>query len=275
MVASRKNSDIGEVRDLPLSQLSIGKSQARVSPNKDIDDLAMSIRTIGLLEPIVVTPVSGDKYEILTGQRRFLAHVQLEYETIKCVIVERELDQREQLAISVTENLVRKDLSRKELINACTMLYRRYGSMKMVSEETGLSTNTVSEYVKYDQLVEGLKELVDAGKIDVKAALQAQRAATDGAGDVDEDAAVKFGKELAPMGAAQRGNFVKAAEEDPDASIEEKIEKGRAQPVVRQIVVTLEAGIHQQLQTYARDEGLKQDEAAATLLEEALSAAYE
>ena len=66
------------------------------------------------------------------------------------------------------------------------------------------------------------------------------------------------------MGSAQRGKFVKGAEADPDATVQEKIEKGRAQPVIKQIVVTLEIGIHQLLQRYARDEGMKQDEAAAS-----------
>ena len=275
MGESRTNSDIGEVCDLPLSQLRIGKSQVRISPNKEIDALAMSIKTIGLLEPIVVTPTEGGTYEILTGQRRFLAHVQLGYENIKAVVVERELNDTEQLAISLTENMVRKNLSRKELISACTMLYKRYGSFKIVAEETGLSANTVSEYVKYDQLAKGLKELYDEGKIDLSAALQAQRAATGEDGEVDEGAAAAFGKELAPMGGAQRGNFLKAVRADPDATLQEKIESGRAQPVVKQVVVTLEIGVHQQLQNFARDEGMKQDEAAAALLEKALTAANE
>ena len=83
----------------------------------------------------------------------------------------------EQLTISLTENLVRKDLSRKELIDACTLLFKQYGDLNIVAQETGLSRTTVGEYVKYEQLATGLKELVDSGAVDVKVALQAQKAA--------------------------------------------------------------------------------------------------
>jgi ParB family chromosome partitioning protein len=67
---------VQEVRDIKLSDLVIGKAQVRVrSVSKEIDELAESIRVHGLLEPIVVAPTDKEGiYEILTGQRRFLAH---------------------------------------------------------------------------------------------------------------------------------------------------------------------------------------------------------
>ena len=74
-----------EVREIALSDLTIGKGQVRVRDiGKDIDDLAENIRVMGLLEPIVVCESSTKKgqFEILAGQRRFLAHKQLKKKTI-------------------------------------------------------------------------------------------------------------------------------------------------------------------------------------------------
>ena len=67
---------IKTVRDIPLDDLVIGKAQVRKRDvGKDIDELAESIRVVGLLEPIVVAPADKPgKFEIITGQRRFLAH---------------------------------------------------------------------------------------------------------------------------------------------------------------------------------------------------------
>jgi hypothetical protein len=90
-------------------------------------------------------------------------------------------------------------------------------------------------------------------------------------GNVDSQAAEKFAVELKPMSNQQRNKFVQVVTEDPAASVEEKIERGRKQPVLRQVIVTLEDSMHKGLQTFARDEGCNQDEAAAALIEDGLT----
>jgi len=147
-------AQIVDTKEIPLSSLVIGKAQVRVRDvGKDIDELAASIAKVGQLEPIVVCPAREEgKYEILTGQRRFLAHKQLKKEKIMACILDREVDETEAKVISVTENLVRRDLNRKDLIDACTALYRRYGSIKDVVDETGLPYEKVRLFVKYDRL---------------------------------------------------------------------------------------------------------------------------
>ncbi|MCH7981814.1 MAG: ParB N-terminal domain-containing protein [Proteobacteria bacterium] len=64
---------------MPLTDLEIGKGQSRMTnPHTNISELADSIATTGLLEPIVVCPGSKEgKFEILTGQRRYLALIEL------------------------------------------------------------------------------------------------------------------------------------------------------------------------------------------------------
>jgi ParB family chromosome partitioning protein len=72
-----------------------------------INELAESIRRIGLLQPIVVCS-KGDKYEIIAGHRRYLAHRQLKADTIKCIYITASAD--ESLTMRYAENAIREDI---------------------------------------------------------------------------------------------------------------------------------------------------------------------
>lgn len=268
---TNKESSRGRIEELSLDQLDIGTAQVRTDLSSGIDHLVQSIRKQGLLQPIVVAENPDGRYEIIAGQRRFLAHQKLGYKTIRAIVRNADdIDEHSRVSISLTENLIRRDNSQKELIDACTKLFKRYGSIKMVAQETGIAASIVGTYVKYDQLVPELKDKVDKAQLDMKVALQAQKAATYPDGTVDKQAANKFADELAPLSNQQRKSFVKAASSDPTAPVEQRIEQARKQPVLKQVIVTLEDSLHRHLQNYAKDEGVNQDEAAATLIEDGL-----
>ena len=82
-------------KEIPLGDLTIGLGQVRIRDvSKDIDQLADSIRQVGLLEPIVVSPTDDEgKYEIITGQRRFLAHQELGKDKIWAAILDQRVDE--------------------------------------------------------------------------------------------------------------------------------------------------------------------------------------
>jgi len=265
-------AEIREIREIPLDDLLISKGQVRVKDvGKEIDELAESIRVMGLLEPIVVCEAEKPgKFEILTGQRRFLAHKALKRKSIKAAILKHRVDEATAKAISVTENLIRRDLSQKELIDACTSLYKKYGTVKAVVETTGLNARQVSQYVKYDRLIPQLKKLVDTGDVDMKVALRAQDAAAAGDEQTNPSEAVKLAKEMASMSGAQQRKLTQERKENPKASVDDVIEDAKTGAKVTQIVVTLAAEIHQSLKTFAEQEGMNQDDAAGTLIEEAL-----
>lgn len=264
-------ADIKDIKDVPLEDLEIAKGQVRTRDvGKDIDELAESIRVMGLLEPIVVCPTDKPgKYEILTGQRRFLAHKQLKKKTIKAAILSSRVDEATAKAISLTENLVRRDLENKELIDACVALFKKYGTIKAVSEETGIAYNKVATYVKYDRLIDPLKKMVDTGKVDMKTALKAQDVATT-EGETDDKEAVKLATEMAGMSGAQQRKVEKLKQDEPDLSAAKLIEAAKSKEKVTQILVTLGANVHGALQKYAQEEGTNQDAAAADLIEESL-----
>ncbi|MFW6116271.1 MAG: ParB/RepB/Spo0J family partition protein [bacterium] len=262
---------IVEFKQIPLEDLVIGTAQVRTRDvGKGIDALAESIRVNGQLEPILVAPAREDgKYEIIVGQRRFLAHQQLGKDTINAGILSERVDEITAKVLSVTENLVRRDLNRTDLIDVCTYLYKRYGTMAAVAEETGLPYDEVRKYVKYDRLIPELKELVDSHQSDLKAALRAQDAAAT-TGELDPEDAVKLAKEMSSMSGAQQKKIQDDLQRDPSMSVDEVIEYAKSGGKVTQIIVTLGRELHASLSKFADAEGTNQDDAAASLIEEGL-----
>ena len=124
-------------------------------------------------------------------------------------------------------------------------------------------------YVKYDRLVPKLKELVDIGEVDMKTALRAQDAASVTGVTIEEDAVV-LAKEMKPMSGVQQSKIIKERESNPDMPVDDVIESAKSGTKVTQVIVTLSGTVHSSLRSFARAEGQTQDDAAATLIEEAL-----
>lgn len=263
---------IVEYRDISLDDLVIGKGQVRTqSPGKEVEELAASIDTQGLLQPIVVCKArESGKWELLTGQRRFLAHKHLKRTTISAAVLDERVDEGQAKAISITENLIRRQLSGKELKDGILYLHKLYGSVDDVVEATGLPRTKVQNYVKYPRLMPELKKMVDDQVVDVNAALKAQDASNDDAGKPDPEVAVKLAQEMTPMSNVQRDKLIKEHRDHPGRSIDEIIEHAKSGAKVTQITVTLTQSTHAALREFSKEEGTNQDEAAATLIDEAL-----
>ena len=262
-----------EYRDVPLDDLVIGMSQVRTTSNKKgLEELVASIGTLGVLQPIVVCPSSEKegKWQILTGQRRFLACVELGREAIPAAVLSEHVSESEAKAISITENQLREKLSSRELKDGITHLYNFYGSVKDVVEATGLKPQLVRDYVKYPRLFPELKQMVDDGTVDINAAVKAQDASSDEQGVADADVAVKLAREMSSMTGVQQKKVAKERREHPEKPVDEVIEEAKTGRRVMQIVATVTQDTHSAVRKFAAEEGTNQDEAAAALIEEAL-----
>jgi ParB family chromosome partitioning protein len=247
---------IKDVREIPLTDLHLSTGQVRTSQvDKELDELADSIRKVGLLEPIVVYETEDGEFEVITGQRRFLAHHRIGATHIMAGILDTKVSEHEAKVLSVTENLVRRDLNSKDLIDVCTYLYKHYGSIQNVADETGLSAKKVSQYVKYDQLIPELQKVVNERNVPLATALRAQQAASAG-GPVNSDDAVKFALEMAGMSGAQQRKIVSDRQKSPDAVADDIIENAKRGGRITQIVVTLTSEAHAALSQYAQTSSL-------------------
>ena len=264
---------IVEYKDIPLDDLVIGKGQARTQNlDKEIEELAANIEVQGLLQPIVVCPARNrDKWEILTGQRRFLAHQMLKRKTISAAVLEERIDESQAKAISIAENLIRRQLSGKELKDGILYLHKIYGTVSDVARTTGLPKNKIETYVKYPRLVSEIKKLVDDQDVDIDAALKAQDSSKDQNGEVDVEVAAMLAREMSPMSGVQRRKIVRERRENPDRPVDEVIEHAKTGGKVTQFNVSVTRDTHAALRRFAAEEGANQNDAAVMLIEEALT----
>lgn len=261
---------ITSYEELPLENMSIGLSQARVREvHKNIDELAQSISKLGLLEPIVVAPTAEGRYEVVTGQRRFLAVQKLGWETIRAGVLDEAPTGNLAKAISLTENMVREDMPEKDYIDACTALYRHYGSIKAVSEELGLPYPKVQQYVKFDQLINELRDQIENDGMPLAIALRAQKAATRD-GEVDHDLALALASEMSNMAGVQQRQLERVARSNPNATLDEILDMGRKQARVKNLILVIQDSLDVALQSFAQEEGTTRDDAAVSLISSGL-----
>ncbi|HRW67348.1 MAG: ParB/RepB/Spo0J family partition protein [Candidatus Competibacteraceae bacterium] len=100
----------GEMQMLPIDMIDPSPYQPREACNeKALDDLAASIKDVGIIQPVVVRPKDDKRYELVAGHRRWLAASHLAMNTIPAII--RPLDNKDAAALSLIENLQREDLN--------------------------------------------------------------------------------------------------------------------------------------------------------------------
>ncbi|MCO5973230.1 ParB/RepB/Spo0J family partition protein [Actinoallomurus soli] len=257
------------VENINLDRLVIGAQQARTRDvEQDIGELVDSIRVHGQLEPIIIAPLEdrAGYYEILAGQRRWLAMRRLGATEIAAAIIEERPDKDVASALSISENLIRRDLNTLDLIDACTRLYHKYGSIKAVAERFGLPYGRVRRYVKFDRLRPALKELVRSGDIDLRAALRIEDHY--GAKKVDDAQLRRIAAAVAEMSNAQQADYFKtrAAETTSSAEDERPAGDGHRPGSVKQIIVTLSIADLELLRAWARAKNLTQDRAGARII---------
>ena len=127
-------------------------------------ELAESIRTRGLLQPIVVTPLAGGSFELVAGERRLRAAQMVALETIPALV--RDTDDWERLDLALAENMSRVDLNAVEEARACAMLVDDLGLTKQeVGRRVGRSRVAISNLIRLLDLPEEALELIERGDL--------------------------------------------------------------------------------------------------------------
>ena len=133
-----------------------------IDPEK-VRELAESIRESGLLQPILIRPSNG-RFEIVAGDRRYLAHKLIDRKEIKAIV--RELDDHQTAIIRAIENLQRVDLTPSEEARAYLMLKEEGGlSPHQIAKKTGRSHVTIDRYLKFAKCPEEVRRAVDRKEV--------------------------------------------------------------------------------------------------------------
>lgn len=159
-----QQSQEGEVLQLATSQIDTNPDQPRKAFDKEaLDELSASVAELGVLQPILVSPV-GERYRIIAGERRFRAALQAGLRSIPALV--RTLDEHQQRLAALTENLQRSDLNPLEAAQAVRQLMDE-GSLTQeeAAAKLGKSRPAIANLLRLLQLAPAVQTLVREGKL--------------------------------------------------------------------------------------------------------------
>ena len=132
--------------------------------NGKMSELKDSIKNSGLLQPITVRKISGGKYEIVAGERRYRACRELGMESVP--VIEMNVGDARGYELSVLENIQRENLNPIEEAESYLMLMEVYGyTQEKLSEKLGKTRSSVSNKMRILKLPASVKEMVKKGEI--------------------------------------------------------------------------------------------------------------
>ncbi len=158
-------SQEGGSLSLPISQVEPGLKQPRKRFDEDsLQDLADSIRTHGVIQPLTVRRLSSGYYQIIAGERRWRAAKLAGLTEIPAVIIEA--DDRTVMELGLIENLQREDLNPVEEANGYKVLIEEYGlTQEEVAQRVGKSRPAVANALRLLALPDPVHQLLEEGKL--------------------------------------------------------------------------------------------------------------
>ncbi len=156
-----------ELQNLPIEQLHPGKYQPRKDMSAEaLDDLSNSIKSQGIIQPIVVRPVSEHSYEIIAGERRWRAAQLAELDLVPCLI--KHVPDEAAVAIALIENIQREDLNAMEEAIALERLLIEFElTHQEVADAVGKSRTAVTNLLRLNNLNSEVKTLLEHGDIEM------------------------------------------------------------------------------------------------------------
>lgn len=155
------------IETLPIEQLHPGRFQPRQRfDEQSLAELAESIRAQGILQPIVVRRLDGQRYEVIAGERRLRAAKMAGLTEVPCVL--READDRTALALALVENIQREDLNVVEQAQGLKRLLVEFGlTHEQLARAVGRSRASVSNLLRLLDLPEEVLRLLAEGGLDM------------------------------------------------------------------------------------------------------------
>jgi ParB family chromosome partitioning protein len=228
----------GQLMEVELKKIRPNRLNPRLDINIiHLNDLADSIKQVGLLEPLVVRPIE-DGYEVVVGERRYRAAQQIGLKTVPTVI--RDYSDEEVLELNLVENIQREDLSAIEKGNCCKQLLSRFpkkfSNPQVLANRLGVSPATVKTWVSLTEAPKEIQKMVaptqierkgtPEGKIDYTTATTIMRRIS------EPEKQIELGEKLATEGISQKlaRRVIEEAAKSPERKIEEILKQIKEEP---------------------------------------------
>jgi ParB family chromosome partitioning protein len=155
------------LREIPIEQLQRGVYQPRSEfESEALDTLAASIKAQGVLQPVVVRPISQHRYEILSGERRWRAAQLAGLDRVPALI--RDVRDEDAIAIALIENIQREDLNPVEEAFGLKRLQDEFGlNQEQIAQAVGRSRSAVANSLRLLNLHGDIQKMLGQGDIEV------------------------------------------------------------------------------------------------------------
>jgi ParB family chromosome partitioning protein len=270
--AKTKEIPLEKIHEIPIADIQIGPENVRhTDPTRDLDELAASIKRHGLLQPVVLNGEYGEPpYELISGQRRFLAHQQLKKLTIRAVF-SGDLSKDQALVRSLVENLQRLELEYGDTAKAVTYLYKKLGrKVHEVERETGLSARRIRDFILiHERATPRMKSLLKRKKVSAADVKRAIRAAQDNLSKAEEllDLIIKYKPTT-----HQKRRLVMYGEQKKGASAKQILDQAMEPHVEQNIIISLPDDLREALSKATKSLSIEPEELAAKVLRDWLRA---
>lgn len=156
-----------QLRNIPVDMLQRGKYQPRVDfDNDSLQELADSISSQGLMQPISVRKIEDNKFEIIAGERRWRAAQLAGLDTIPAIV--RDVSDQTTVAMALIENIQREDLNPVEESQALIRLQNEFGlTQQQVAEAVGKSRSAVTNLMRLASLEAPVQQLLQKADIEL------------------------------------------------------------------------------------------------------------
>lgn len=150
---------------IPLDRLEPNPYRLRASiDEEDLEELSESLRQHGVMQPITVRPLEGERYQIIAGERRWRAAHRAGMTSVPCIA--RDCDDKELLAMALAENLQRADLNPIEAARGYQKLMTEFGlTQEEAAAVVGKSRSAVANTLRLLQLPEDIQEFIAADRL--------------------------------------------------------------------------------------------------------------
>jgi ParB family chromosome partitioning protein len=168
LLAGNDDTPRGEaLQTLAIDRLRPGKYQPRSRMDSaSLDELAASIREQGIMQPILVRPVEGGRFEIIAGERRWRAAQRAGLKEVPALI--KAVPDQAALALALIENIQREDLNPLEEAHGIQRLIDEFGlTHEAAAKAVGRSRSAVSNLLRLRELAKPVQELLLDGKLDM------------------------------------------------------------------------------------------------------------
>ena len=160
-------SENNALKHLPVEYIQPGKYQPRLDIKAEsLEDLAASIKVQGVMQPIVVRPITANKYEIIAGERRWRASQLAGQDTIPAII--KQVEDEAAVAMALIENIQRENLNPIEEAMALQRLIDEFElTQQEVADAVGKSRTTVTNLLRLISLNNEVRSFVERGELEM------------------------------------------------------------------------------------------------------------